>query len=125
MMVNSADFGTLADFLEWVRKAPPGTQLDAATVAQLLANLDSERVPEVVDVPREAPTWRERLWTVHEDTRLGTNELSEALGRPKSWVYAQTSDDAIPHRKVRGSLVFRAGDIRLWIRASEGDLHAV
>jgi predicted DNA-binding transcriptional regulator AlpA len=63
-------------------------------------------------------TWRERLWTVPPMTRLGTLELCEALGRPRSWIYARTQSDAVdplPHRKLDGALVFVAEEIRGWI----------
>ena len=70
-----------------------------------------------------AYTWREKLWVVPSETRIGTEELAEALGRPKSWVYARTEASAehkIPHRKLDGSfLVFVVGDIREWIEARE------
>lgn len=68
------------------------------------------------------PTWRERIWTCPAETRLHTEELSEGLGKPKQWIYRRTQSDAdepLPHRKLDGSLVFRAGEIRAWIRDHE------
>ena len=52
--------------------------------------------------------------------------MAEALGRPKSFVYARTgakADDPIPHRKLEGSLVFTAGEVRAWIRDQEEVVH--
>ena len=72
--------------------------------------------------PRDAWTWRERLWAAPADTRLGISELCDGLGVTKSWVYARTQEsaaDPIPHAKLGGALVFRAGEIRAWVRDSE------
>lgn len=63
--------------------------------------------------------WRERLWTCPADTRLGVVELSEALGRSKALVYRLTRMGQVPHRKLDGELVFRAGDIRAWLAQRE------
>lgn len=79
----------------------------------------SENLPEPSPEPVEPTSWGERLWTVPAETRLGVQELSEALDRPKSFVYKATSSDEIPHRKMSGSLVFVAGEIRGWIRETE------
>ena len=74
--------------------------------------------PEVEDW-----TWREKLWTVSPETRLGVHELSEALGRSRSWIYRRTGSAApterIPHRKFEGELSFMADEIRIWIRSKE------
>jgi predicted DNA-binding transcriptional regulator AlpA len=70
-----------------------------------------------------ASSWRERLWTVPADTRLGVIEVAEAMGRPKSWVYRRTSVKSgkapLPHRKLDGELVFVAGDVRAWLKRHE------
>jgi predicted DNA-binding transcriptional regulator AlpA len=95
----------------------------AATVAELIA--DALRFsPVPVEGPEPVadeyePTWRERLWIVPAETRIGVAELTEALGRPRSWVYRHTSGKTIPHRKLDGELVFVAGEIRAWIRDRE------
>ena len=75
---------------------------------------------------RAHQTWRERLWTVVPATRLGVQELSEALGRSAHFVYRRTSSKAdqngcrpIPHRKLAGELVFVVGEIRRWIEEEE------
>ena len=59
---------------------------------------------------------------VPAEVRLGVAEVAEALGRPKSWVYARTgpkAENPLPHRKLDGSLTFTAGEVRAWIRAHE------
>lgn len=78
------------------------------------------------DPPAE-PTWRERLWTCPEQTRLGVREAAEALGRPVSWVYRRTSPKALaagghaplPARRLDGELYFSAADLREWIAQHE------
>lgn len=71
--------------------------------------------------------WREKLWIVPSETRIGTTELAEALGRNENWIYRRTqqsADDPIPHRKLDGSLVFRVGEVRAWLRKREDVLAA-
>lgn len=115
---------TLADLRRWAAEAPPGTTLPASALVELLDEVeeaaptkDAEAVPE---------TWRERLWTVPADTRLGVVEAAEALGRPKSYVYARTgerAEDPLPCRKLDGTLVFLAGELREWIEDREDVVH--
>ncbi len=68
-------------------------------------------------------SWRERLWTVPAETRLGVAEVAEAMGRPRSWVYRHTGPSSsrarIPHRKLDGALVFTAGEVRAWVQKRE------
>ncbi len=105
----------LVSLLAWLREAPPGTSVDAATVA--------DRIDELVDAPNPGPTdaatWRERLWTAPSETRIGCQELLEAVGRPKSWLYRHTSPKSecarIPHRKLDRELVFVVGEVRQWL----------
>lgn len=70
-----------------------------------------------------AADWRERIWTCADDVRLGVRELAEAVGKSKAWVYRHTSQKSgygiIPHRKLDGELLFRAGDVRRWLEAYE------
>ena len=76
----------------------------------------------VSDGPEPTWTWRERLWVAPAETRIGTHELAEALGRPKSWIYARTqagAEDPLPHSKFDGTLVFMVGEVRAWIRERE------
>ena len=72
--------------------------------------------------PVEAESWRERLWTVPAETRLGLEELREALDRSASWIYHRTAAKAehrLPHRKLDSVLVFTAGEVRAWLRDRE------
>lgn len=85
-----------------------------------------------------ADTWRERLWTCPDETRLGVREIAEAVGRPPSWVYRAVSphryerakdgtrrkvrrlEQPLPCERLDGKLVFRAGRVRSWIEARSG-----
>lgn len=126
MGTENGRFRSLRDLKEWCNAAPTGTRIDAATVASLLEDLEGE---PAADVPSEGEaeatvelSWREKLWLVPSDTRLGTEELREAIDKPKSFIYARTqseAEDPIPHRKLGGELQFRAGEVRHWIRSSE------
>jgi len=86
---------------------------------------DSEPEPAEPIEPQEdrgEPSWRVRLWEVPSETRLGVAEVAEALGRPPSYIYARTgpkAEDRIPHRKMDGTLLFTAGELRAWIRSHE------
>jgi len=74
--------------------------LPATTVEALLAPLAAEEPPVRLADPTPE-TWRERLWRVPAETRLGVREFAEAMGRPKSWVYRRTSERSekapLPH----------------------------
>ena len=133
MGTESHPFATLHELLEWCRRAPRGTLLDAQQVADILSAGHAEPAEEQGDrasQSEEAPcawTWRERLWIVPSETRLGVAEVAEALGRPRSFVYARTgtqADDPIPHRKLDAGLVFTAGEVRAWIRGRESVVQA-
>jgi predicted DNA-binding transcriptional regulator AlpA len=102
---------------------PPDALLPAAWI---LARLDPD--PEPGPAPAPDPlTWRERLWTVPAETRIGVRELMEATGRSRDWIYRGTSpkagDDRIPHRKLDGELVFQVGELREWLRSREDVIH--
>jgi hypothetical protein len=127
-------FGSLPDFEAWLRRAPGGCLVKASEVAEILAEMASEarqerREPETLPDTRPEPwTWRERLWTVPAETRLGVAEVAEALSRPKSYVYARTgpkAEDPLPHRKLDGALFFTAGELRTWIRDQEEEVAGV
>jgi predicted DNA-binding transcriptional regulator AlpA len=120
---------TLADFLRWLASAPQGTSLDAHAMREWLEPLAVTEPAPVSEEP--APpvlSWRERLWLVPAETRIGVTELCEALGRPRSWVYRHTSAKSgcplLPHRKLDGELLFAAGEIRAWVREQEEIGHA-
>lgn len=73
---------------------------------------------------QESPpwTWQERLWVCPAETRLGTEELAEALGVAKGWIYARTAkaaEDPLPHRRLDGSLHFVVGEVRAWLKQRE------
>lgn len=104
----------------WLEAAPPGTLIDARALAQLLPAGEVQTSGN----PTPAPlTWRERLWTVPPETRIGMAELCEALGRPKSWVWRHTGPQSpgarLPHRKLEGELVFVVGELRQYVRDHE------
>lgn len=97
----------------------------SAAVEQLARALHDVLAELVAGAPRpEAPrtpalSWRERLWSCPPDTRLGLAEVCEALGRSKGFVYRLTRTKDIPHRKLDGVLVFKAGDVRDWVKLRE------
>lgn len=88
----------------------------------LLAELEREGQgaaqsgPVLVPASSSAPTWRERVWTVPGETLLGVDEVCEACGRPRSWLYRLTSTKKIPHSKLDGAVVCKAGELRAWLR---------
>lgn len=132
MGTSAPGLQTLQDLLEWCRSAPPGTRLEAQTLADLLEQIEPVNISDRNN-PSTGPVttnlgWRERIWVVPAETRLGTTELSEALGRPKHWIYTRTqtnSEDPIPHRKLDGVLQFTAGEVRTWIRERESPVAGV
>jgi predicted DNA-binding transcriptional regulator AlpA len=116
---------SLQDLLAWLDQAPGGTLVAAEQVREILQTLIRRppTSPEAPSLANAALSWRERIWTVPEQTRLGCRELAEAVGRPVSWVYRRTSERSgcglIPHRKFDGELVFVASEIRSWIGKHE------
>ena len=89
-------------------------------LVQALADAEPADSPAGGKIP---PTWREKLWTVPPETRIGVAELCEATGRTKSWVYRNTSEKAtgprLPHRLMGGELVFVVGELRQWLVEQE------
>ncbi len=75
--------------------------------------------PAEGEMPTPAATWRERLWTCPPQTRLNVSDLAEAMARPKSWMYRQTSAGCVPSHKLDGALVFVAGEVREWLNRQE------
>lgn len=113
---------TLADVVRWLEQAPGDTLLPARSVLEMLrgATPTAEVTPDIQPQPT---SWRERLWTVPPETRLGVAELSQAIGRPRSWIYRHTSRASglplLPHAKLDGELVFTASEIRAWLAQHE------
>jgi hypothetical protein len=111
----------LSQMLDWLQAAPPNTSVDAAEMAARIAELVD--VPDSMLVVPPELSWREKLWIVPEETRIGREELLEAVGRPASWIYRHTSSKAdcvrIPHRKLDGDLVFVVGEVRRWLNDHE------
>jgi predicted DNA-binding transcriptional regulator AlpA len=116
--------------VEWLAAAPDGTLVSAATAAEWLGEAlgrpDGPRsLQETAGPLQENPAplpWRVLLWSCPPDTRLGVDELLEAVGRPRSWLYKKTMSgvpDRIPHRKLDGALVFVAGEVRHWLKERE------
>lgn len=116
---------TLAELRAWALQAPPGTIVPVSSLVELLDGLED---PQPIQVTEAAPeTWREKLWSVPAEVRLGVSELAEAFGKPRSFIYARTGPRAanpIPCRKLDGALSFTAGEARAWLRATEAVVHA-
>lgn len=99
--------------------------LPVAIARQWLAEEPNEPAPiaAVVDAPS---SWRERIWTCPDETRIGVRELCEATGRSSDWVYRAVNTkrsgdrgrDPLPCRKLDGALTFEAGAVRRWLKAS-------
>jgi len=112
--------------------------MDISTRISTLAQTLSEGADALRQVAREveapspsagtAPgpvelTWRERLWICPAETRVGVEELAEALGKSRSWIYKRTQasagDGMLPFRRLHGELTFRVGEIRSWLAQEE------
>lgn len=122
---------TLDELRAWLDAAPEGTSLDAKALGTLLADLNPEarrdRAEPDPSFTPESETWRTKLWTCPAETRLGVAEAAEALGHPKSYVYAHTgpkAENPLPHRKLDGALTFTAGELRHWLRSREQVIEA-
>ncbi|HKO13813.1 MAG TPA: hypothetical protein VJV22_17725 [Acidobacteriaceae bacterium] len=113
------------DAIAWLTQTPAETLLPARAVIALLEDVEDTEQGDAQAGPG-APwpvSWREKLWTVPAETRLGIMELTEALGQPSSWVYRRTSLKTglvqLPHRKLDGELVFVTSEIRDWLETQE------
>jgi predicted DNA-binding transcriptional regulator AlpA len=100
--------------MAWLRAAPAGVLVPVEIVRPLLNGAPPPATTGPV-------TWRERLWTCPEETRLGVREVAEAMDRPRSWVYRAVGreQDPLPARRLDGELVFAAGDVRAWLARRE------
>ena len=119
---------SLHDLLAWLEAAPAGTIVPASTIAERLGSLLAG-VARPVAPPPTPHSWRERLWEVPAETRLGIHEVAEALGRSRSWIYRRTGPrsrmDQIPHHKLDGELIFVAGELREWLRQRQNPVVAL
>jgi hypothetical protein len=117
---------SLADVVRWLEQAPPETLMPAHSVLALLRGAEGQAAPPAAITVAATETWREKLWTVPPETRLGVVEVADALNRPRSFVYRHTSPKSglpqLPHRRMDGALTFTAGDLRAWLSQHE---HAV
>lgn len=104
--------------------------LDRRAIEELLdEDLADVGADRAASTPAANPScWRERIWTVPEETRLTVEEVAEVFAVSTSWVYKKVSPkttpecDRLPHEHLPGGggLRFRAGDIRLWIVQRRG-----
>lgn len=102
-----------------------------AALARLLENLQPEdhrpESPPLQTMEPAPESWRSRLWDVPAETRLCVDEVAEAVGRSRHWVYRASSAgrgrDRLPARKLDSRLEFTAGELRAWIRNQEEVLH--
>lgn len=112
--------------LERFRGLPKGTLVPVEALLEVLTALETPQnrtpLPLPTTIPPAPASWRALLWTVPAETRIGREELREAVGRPRSWIYRHTAAKAahrIPHRKLDGELVFVVGEVRAWLKAAE------
>lgn len=126
-MIKGAQGRSLSDIISWLAEAPTGTLISADALAAILRGRSKDE-EHTVSPPSPAATtsptsWRERLWTVAPDTRLGVQEVAEAVGRSRDWVYRHTGPSGsgirLPHRKLDGALVFVASEVRNWLIDAE------
>ncbi len=112
----------LNDLRRWVAAAPAGTTVSTDALAEMLDVLDMEPAPELAGDTSPPLPWTLLLWQADPETRIGRDELLEAIGRSESWLYRHTGPKAkhrIPHRKLDGELVFLVGEVRRWLRDRE------
>jgi hypothetical protein len=64
-------------------------------------------------------SWRQRLWTCAEDTRVFVDEVAAALGISKRTVYRWVKEKNLSCRKRDDELIFVAGDVRRWADSQE------
>ena len=119
---------TLTELRAWLTTLADATAtLPASEVLRRLPESEEQAEPaNSAPTPNIELTWREKLWLVPAETRLGVAELCEALGRSTSWAYRRTgpkAEDPLPHRLLDGQLTFTAGELRTWVRDTEESVH--
>lgn len=113
---------TPVDLARLLSALPPGTMIPAQGICEMLAALVEGRGQ--MDSPAApSETWREKLWTVPPDTRIGVRELAQAMNRPVSWVYRRTAARShkapLPCHRLDGRVEFVVGEIRAWLASHE------
>ena len=113
---------TLDELRRRAAAAPSGTLLAIESLREVLGHpkTESNSKPELDQ--REASSRLLLLWTADPKTRMGRDELLEAVGKSRSWFYKGTGPkaaDRIPRRRLDGELVFVVGEVRLWLRDRE------
>lgn len=124
--VADREWKTLADLVAWLEAAPTWAMVPAAEIGAQIRALqelpdEPSTEPELESSLAPVQSWRERIWQVHPETRLGRDEVCEALGKSRSWLYKKTSAREIPCflDGPDGELAFRVGELREWMRARE------
>src|SRR2546426_8007850 len=120
MDINGRSPRTVVELAAWLRSLPEGTSLPARGIADYLERFAAETPgPMPPSLGAQPLPWAALVWVVPAETRIGVRELTEATGRPKSWVYRHTSGRGdcprLPHRKLDGELVFVVGEVRPWL----------
>jgi hypothetical protein len=110
--------------VDWLRRAPSGTLVPAEAIAsQLEDDLSDFEECDSSTEPVASPSLRAEFWSLPREVRLSTKELAAATGWPKSRIYKRTSARAsverLPHGRDGGTLVFEAGAVQDYIRATE------
>ncbi len=128
-MGRSDSFPSVPALRDWLDKAPAGTLLSADAVRAALDGAGTDEAATVTSPSDNAAatSWREKLWVVPGDTRIGAVEVAEAIGRSRDWVYRAVNPDLsekkgrdpLPCRRLDGELVFVVTEIRDWLNASE------
>lgn len=123
---------TIADRLAAIAEPLPDGSAVTLPVSHIRAWLAEEHrtsdAPSGHEIVSHASgeTWRTRLWTCDAEVRLGAHELCEALGRSRDWVYRAVNKkraeklgrNPLPCARLDGALVFTAGAVRKWVKAS-------
>lgn len=118
---------TIADRIRSLVEAMPAESAVTLPMSTLRDWLSDEQPAAAAPAQLQPQSWRERLWTVPPETRLGVKELAEALDRSPDWVYRAVSAktatdrgrDPLPCQRLDGSLMFTAAAVREWVGRSE------
>lgn len=110
--------------MDRAREALRAAREAVADAERALGAVEGEGAVREPERPQEpaGPSWLEKLWLAPSECRIGVQELSEALAVSPSWIYSRTKESAdprLPHSKLGGSLVFKCGEIRGFVRDHE------